>query len=37
MGEKKKIELPEGLDAEALMKGVSNPKMAALLAKRIKG
>ena len=37
MGEKKKIELPEGVEAEVLMKGLSNPKMAALLAKRIKG
>jgi hypothetical protein len=29
--------LPDGVDAEALMKVLNNPKMAALLAKEIKG
>jgi hypothetical protein len=29
--------LPDGVDAEALMKVLNNPEMAALLAKRIKG
>ena len=36
-GDKKKIGLPDGVDAEALMKVLNNPEMAALLAKRIKG
>ena len=36
-GEKKKIGLPDGVDAEALMKLLNNPEMAALLAKGIKG
>ena len=35
--EKKKIELPDGVDEEAQMKLLNNPNMAALLAKRIKG
>lgn len=30
--EKKKIEVPDGIDAEALMKVLNNPEMAALLA-----
>ena len=35
--EKKKIELPDGVDEETQMKLLDNLEMAALLAKRIKG
>lgn len=34
---KKKIEVPDGIDAEALMKVLNNPEMAALLAGLAKG
>ncbi len=30
-GDSKKIEVPDGVDAELLMKGLANPEMAALL------
>ena len=35
--EKNKIELPDGVDAEELMKVLNNPEMAALLGNGIKG
>ena len=34
---KKKIEVPDGIDAEALMKVLNNPEMAAMLAGLAKG
>ena len=37
VGGEKKIELPDVVDAEALMKVLNNPEMAALLANGIKG
>ena len=35
--EKTKIEVPDGIDAEALVKVPNNPEMAALLAGLAKG
>lgn len=35
--EKTKIEVPDGVDAEALVKVLNNPEMAALLAGLAKG